>query len=128
MIVVVVPAVVITWSGESEPWEPLKSAVPRNCATTVWLPTDSAAVCSIAWPLVSRATGEPEFAPSITNCTEPVGTANDGAFADTVAVKVTFWPRMAGVVSEVTVVVVSAALTSWLADVASEAPKLVSPL
>jgi hypothetical protein len=58
-----------------------------------------------------RATGEPKFTPSITNCIEPDGVPGLGALAVTLAVNVTDWPKTDGFADEETVVVVEAWLT-----------------
>lgn len=50
--------------------------------------------------------------PPSRNVTVPVGVPVPGATADTVAVKVTDWPKADGFRDEVTVVVVSALLTT----------------
>ena len=55
--------------------------------------------------------GEPKFAPSILNCTEPP-LSNVPAPGDTVAVKVTDCPKADGLTDEFTVVVVFAWLTT----------------
>jgi hypothetical protein len=57
-------------------------------------------------------TGGPAFTPSITNWTVPVGVPEPGAFAVTVAVKVTACPFADGFCDEVTVVVVESLLTT----------------
>jgi hypothetical protein len=67
----------------------------------------------VAWPEPLSATAGCEL-PSMTNCTFPEGVPPPGAFAVTVAVKVTLWPRIDGFRLDTTVVVVSALLTVWL--------------
>ena len=71
-------------------------------------------VLKVALPVPSKVTGEPALLPSITNWTVPVGIPVPGAFAATVAVKVTFCPRADGFCDEVTVVVLLSLLTTWL--------------
>ena len=61
-------------------------------------------VVNCACPLLN-VTGLPEFTLSTWNCTVPVGVLDDGAFADTVAVKVTGSPNTVGLF-EVTMPVV----------------------
>jgi hypothetical protein len=61
-----------------------------------------------------RATGEPKFTPSTTNCTAPVGaTVEPPELSVTVAVKVTDWPKVDGFSDDCTVVIVAAAVTVW---------------
>src|SRR2546422_425197 len=71
-------------------------------------------------PLVAtpptNATGAPKSAPSILNCTGPVGVPAPGATALTVAVNVTGWPNNDGFTDEFTAAVVSALFTSWVID------------
>jgi hypothetical protein len=59
-----------------------------------------------------KATGDPKFTPSTTNCTEPEGCPVEPAdVLVTVVVKVTAWPNTDGLAEGVTVVVVVAGLT-----------------
>ena len=55
-----------------------------------------------------KVTGPPKFDPSITNWTVPVGVP---ALDVTVAVKVTFWPRVEGLADDETAVIVGALAT-----------------
>jgi hypothetical protein len=76
-------------------------------AETGWFPAASAAVVWVATPAL-RVTGVPELAPSITNCTVPVGVPLPEV---TVAVNVTDWPNTDGFTDEATAVAVLPALT-----------------
>jgi len=60
------------------------------------------------------------------NVTEPVGVPLPGAFAVTVAVNVTDWPKTDGLAEETTEVVVLSWLTVWV-SVPALVLKLVSP-
>jgi hypothetical protein len=73
----------------------------------------SVEVEKVAWPEPLSATAGCEL-PSMTNCTFPEGVPPPGAFAVTVAVKVTLWPKIDGFKLDATAVVVSALLTVWL--------------
>ena len=59
-------------------------------------------------PEVPTVTGLPALAPSITNCTVPVGVPEPGAGTLMVAVNVTFWPDVAGLPEDANAVVVFA--------------------
>src|ERR1043166_6463221 len=80
-------------------------------AATVWAPTESEELAALGALLRERATGLPKLRPSTTNWTVPVRVPAPGATGWTVAVKVIAWPKTAGLVEEVMVVVVFAALT-----------------
>src|SRR4029450_9881214 len=87
-------------------------------------PGASVEVVSAATPPAPSACGAPKSAPSILNCTEPVGVP---AADVTVALKVTFWPGVrgpAGAEME-SAVAAFATLNETLAGVA--ALKLASP-
>jgi len=90
----------------------LKLLPPLYAAETVWPPTDSEELLSVAWPelIVTGLCG----VPSMVNVTVPAGVPAPGATAVTVAVKVTDWPNTEGAADEFTVVVVSALLTVWV--------------
>jgi len=81
---------------------------------------------NVAVPLL-RATGDPKFVTPSLNCTVPVGVPEPGGTAETVAVKVTAWPKEEGLF-EVTAV----ALPAWLTFCPSAGlvplEKLLSPL
>ena len=74
------------------------------------MPTASAEVVKVAMPPLSVPV--PIGLPPSRNVTVPVGVPDPGATAETVAVKVTAWPKTDGFTDEVTVVVVSALLTT----------------
>ena len=69
----------------------------------------------------------PSVVEPFANVTEPVGVPLPGAFAATVAVKVTDWPKTDGFADETTDVVVLSWLTVWV-SVPALVLKLVSPL
>src|SRR5215472_7917688 len=69
-----------------------------------------AEVVKVAWPLLSVPV--PMGVPPSRKVTVPTGVPDPGATADTVAVKVTDWPKTDGFTDEVTVVVVLALLTT----------------
>src|SRR5262249_13387597 len=76
---------------------------------TVCLPRAGEGVLLLA-PPPARAPGPPKLAPSIWNCTVPVGVPAPGATAATVAVNVTACPNTDGLADELTAVAVSALL------------------
>lgn len=83
MVVVVDPDVLCTRVGELLA---RKFESPRYAALIVWLPAESEALNDAV--ALSSTTGAPAFAPSITNCTLPVGTSVLPDEGDTVAVSV----------------------------------------
>ena len=81
----------------------------------------------VALLLLDRGTGPPKFAPSIWNCTLPVGVPDPGRLAATCAVKVTGWPEAEGSAAEPTLVVMlSVETVCW--NVPVLVVKLASPL
>src|SRR5438552_13201934 len=88
----------------------LKLASPAYCAVMLCAPTLRVEVAKVACPLPSNVPVPMLLAPS-RNVTAPVGVPEPGATAETVAVKVTAWPKAEGLLSEVTVVEVLAWLT-----------------
>jgi hypothetical protein len=96
----------------------------------VWLPTVKLAVLKeavITPPEVVTPTGLPVLLPSIWNCTVPVGVPAPGAPTLMVAVKVTLWLAIAGLIVEATTVLVLALLTICVTAVELLAVKFVSP-
>src|SRR5439155_21134157 len=85
-------------------------------AVTVWVPTLSAEVLSVAVPELS-ATGACGV-PSMVKVTVPLGVPEPGETALTVAVNVTVWPETDGLAEETTVVALLALLTVWVNGVA----------
>ena len=80
----------------------------------------------LAWPFPSTVTGDCGL-PSTVNTTLPTGVPPPGAVGETVAVKVTGWPKTDGAWSELTASVVDAAMTVW-ANVSELVVKFASPL
>ena len=76
----------------------------------MWFPADRAEVVKVAMPPLSVPV--PIGLPPSRNVTVPVGVPVPGATGETVAVKVTDWPKTEGFADEVTAVVVSALLTT----------------
>src|ERR1019366_3141171 len=76
----------------------------------VWLATAKADVLNVAIPLLNVPV--PIGLPPSRNVTDPVGVPPPGATGETVAVKVTDWPKTEGFTDEVTAVVVLALLTT----------------
>ncbi len=74
------------------------------------MPTARAEVVNVATPPLSVPV--PMGLPPSRNVTVPVGVPAPGATAETVAVKVTDWPKTDGWTDEVTVVAVFALLTT----------------
>src|SRR5260370_28144667 len=81
----------------------------------------------VAVPLLT-VTGEPRFVTPSLNCMVPVGVPEPGGTAETVAVKVTAWPKEDGLLFEVTAVALPARLTFWLSAGLVPPAKLLSPL
>ena len=90
-----------------------------------WLPTASAVVEKVAWPLLSTVPLPIVAAPS-RKLTVPLGVPAPGADALTVPVNVTFWPNTELAVDAVSEVAVSSLLTAWLI-VVELATKFVLP-
>src|SRR5713101_8290866 len=74
----------------------------------VWLPTVRLDVVNVAWPDASVAPVANMLIPSW-NVMVPVGVPDPGEAADTVAVKVTVWPKTEGFAAELT----ATTLASW---------------
>ena len=74
------------------------------------MPTANAEVVNVAIPPLSAPV--PIGLPPSRNVTVPVGVPAPGATGETVAVNVTDWPNTDGLTEEVTVVLVSALLTT----------------
>ncbi len=107
---------------------PLKLPSPLYCAVILGCaPTLSAEVASVATPLRFTLPVPSVVAPS-KNVTVPEGVPAPGALTDTVAVKVTLWPKTDGLGADVTLVVVSALLTTWFTVLDVLPLKFVSPL
>ena len=69
---------------------------------------------ALFWPPTTLNVPVPNvFAPSL-KVTVPVGVPPPGLFTVTMAVKVTNWPEVEGLVDDETVVVVFAVLTVWM--------------
>jgi len=81
----------------------------------------------VAVPLL-KVTGEPRFVTPSLNCIVPVGVPEPGGSAETVAVKVTAWPKADGLLFEVAAVALPAWLTFWLSAGLVLPAKLLSPL
>ena len=90
-------------------------------------PTESEDVVNVAEPLLS-VTGEPRFTPPSMNWMVPVAVPDPGATAETVAVKVTAWPKIEGFVFEVTDVLLADWFTISASDDAVLPLKFASPL
>jgi hypothetical protein len=72
------------------------------------MPAVNAVVLGLVALPSTKATGLPTFAPSITNCTVPVGVGLKGMGGITVAIQLTGCPTVCGFAEEVTVVVLLA--------------------
>src|SRR5262249_20249404 len=83
-----------------------------------WVPTPSGepgCVVNVAWPpLRARLLPPGSAVPLSRKVTVPVGVPPPGAFACTVATKLTGWPNPEGFASEPTGVVVASGFTGWL--------------
>ncbi len=88
-------------------------------------PTDKKDVEIVAISPFNSLTDAPNGILPLKNDTVPVGVPAPGAFADTVAVKVTDWPKTDGLADDVTTVVVSALLTVWVSADVPELPEWV---
>src|SRR5260370_32871979 len=93
----------------------------------VGAPADNDEEVIAAVPLLT-VTGEPRLVTPSLNCTVPVGVPEPGGTAETVAVKVTAWPKVDGLLFEVTAVALPARLTFWLSAGLVLPAKLLSPL
>src|SRR5437773_1390824 len=90
---VAVSALFTVWvKGEAVLSLPLKLPSPLYTAVTEWLPVASEDMAPLVAAPPDKLTGRPKSAPSILNCTVPVGVPDPGAVALTVAVNVTDWP------------------------------------
>lgn len=76
----------------------------------VWLPTAKAEVVNVAWPLLRMPV--PMALPPSRKVTVPVGVPAPGATAETVAVKVTDWPKTEGLGDEARAIAVLALFTT----------------
>ena len=78
----------------------------------VWFPPESVLVDGLVADPPASATGPPKSAPSMRNCTVPVGVPAPGEAAATVAVNVTACPAVAGLAEEVSDAVVALRATA----------------
>ena len=90
----------------------------------MWLPTANAEVVNVATAALSVPV--PMGLPPSRNVTVPVGVPAPGATGETVAVKVTDWPKTDGFADEVTAVVVSALVIVTSAIEVLPVPAVVS--
>ncbi len=94
----------------------------------LWVPTASDEVEQVAWPLESATAEQPAMTdPSARNSTVPDGLPDPGATAETVAVKITDWPKSDGAGLPVTATCDEAAFTVCDRTGEVEASKLVLP-
>ena len=91
----------------------------------MWLPTDKVEVVTLAEPLLSVPVPS-AVAPSL-KVTVPPGVPAPGLFADTVAVKVTDWPKSDGLADETTAVVVASLFTVCVNEAETLPVKFASP-
>ena len=90
-----------------------------------WVATARFAVVKLALPLESVLF--PRVVEPSLKVTVPVGVPLPGAAAETVAVKVTDWPKTDGFADDVTVVVVASFVTVWVRTDVKLPVKLLSP-
>src|SRR5260370_23343144 len=91
------------------------------------VPIDRDEVVNGAVPLFT-VTGEPRFVTPSLNCTVPVGVPEPGGTTETVAVKVTAWPKEDGLLFEVAAVSLPARLTFSLSAGLGPPAQLLAPL
>ena len=115
----------LTVCGQAADAAPRKLPSPEYVAVIEWTPAARVEVVNVAVPLVRVAV--PRLAAPSRKVTVPVGVPAPGATALTVAVKVTDWPNVDGLVEEATVVVELAWLTVWVIDADVLVVKLASP-
>src|SRR3981081_2014922 len=98
-------------------------------AVMLWLPTPAYVTAHVAVPATRAWLMQPAMlTPPSWNVTVPVGTPAPGAFAETVATKVTAWPETEGLTDELRLVVVESWLTVCVRGAEALARKLASPL